>query len=192
MEAIGEFLAAGNFDVVSLQEVWSESDYQYLKKRTENVLPFAHYFYRYMYKWIFILYSCCKLGQSLIYCLLCSGVVGSGLCILTRYPIITTLFHAWSVNGYVHRIQHGMINFSELVRHSNWLAQFFQATGLAAKALGFANYEFKVTRSMYTLRTWVGIVHKWFIINIVYSILFVCLFVFIIAACWIWSWKWWL
>lgn len=46
VEAIGEFLANGGFDVVSLQEVWSEHDYQLLKKRTENTLPFAHYFYR--------------------------------------------------------------------------------------------------------------------------------------------------
>lgn len=36
-----------------------------------------------------------------------SGVFGSGLCLLSKYPIVTTLFHAWSVNGYVHRIQHG-------------------------------------------------------------------------------------
>lgn len=36
-----------------------------------------------------------------------SGVFGSGLCVLSKYPIVTTLFHAWSVNGYVHRIQHG-------------------------------------------------------------------------------------
>lgn len=36
-----------------------------------------------------------------------SGVVGSGLCILSKYPIKMTLFHSWSVNGYVHRVQHG-------------------------------------------------------------------------------------
>lgn len=36
-----------------------------------------------------------------------SGVFGSGLCVLSKYPIVSTLFHAWSVNGYVHRIQHG-------------------------------------------------------------------------------------
>lgn len=36
-----------------------------------------------------------------------SGVFGSGLCVLSKHPIVTTLFHAWSVNGYVHRIQHG-------------------------------------------------------------------------------------
>lgn len=36
-----------------------------------------------------------------------SGVFGSGLCILSKYRITGTLFHAWSVNGYVHRVQHG-------------------------------------------------------------------------------------
>ncbi|XP_062552536.1 putative neutral sphingomyelinase [Armigeres subalbatus] len=81
VEAIGDVLASGNYDIVSLQEVWSDSDYQYLKKRVEGVLPFAHYFY--------------------------SGVVGSGLALFSKYPIVSALFHAWSVNGYVHRIQHG-------------------------------------------------------------------------------------
>ncbi|XP_041777826.1 putative neutral sphingomyelinase [Anopheles merus] len=81
VKAIGDVLASGNYDIVSLQEVWSDSDYQYLKQRVENVLPFCHYFY--------------------------SGVVGSGLAILSRYPIVAAFFHAWSVNGYIHRIQHG-------------------------------------------------------------------------------------
>lgn len=47
MEAIGNFLAENNhYDVVSLQEVWTENDYQKIKKMAESVLPFAHYFYR--------------------------------------------------------------------------------------------------------------------------------------------------
>ncbi|XP_055638499.1 putative neutral sphingomyelinase [Toxorhynchites rutilus septentrionalis] len=81
VDAIGDVLASGKYDVVSLQEVWSDSDYQTLRKRAEAVLPFAHYFY--------------------------SGVVGSGLAILSKYPIVSAFFHSWSVNGYVHRIQHG-------------------------------------------------------------------------------------
>lgn len=32
---------------------------------------------------------------------------GSGLCIFSRYKIISSFFHCWSVNGYVHKIQHG-------------------------------------------------------------------------------------
>ena len=34
-------------------------------------------------------------------------MVGSGLALLSKYPIVSALFHTWSVNGYVHRIQHG-------------------------------------------------------------------------------------
>ncbi|XP_055542294.1 putative neutral sphingomyelinase [Wyeomyia smithii] len=81
VQAIGDVLASGNYDIVSLQEVWSDNDYQYLRKRVEGVLPFAHYFY--------------------------SGVVGSGLAVFSKFPIVSAFFHAWSVNGYVHRIQHG-------------------------------------------------------------------------------------
>lgn len=35
-----------------------------------------------------------------------SGVMGAGLLVLSKYPIIGALFHAWSLNGYFHRIQH--------------------------------------------------------------------------------------
>lgn len=36
-----------------------------------------------------------------------SGVVGSGICILSRYPIYDVMFHKWPLNGYVHKIHHG-------------------------------------------------------------------------------------
>lgn len=39
-----------------------------------------------------------------------SGVFGSGVCILSKHSkhsLLMTLFHAWSVNGYVHRIHNG-------------------------------------------------------------------------------------
>ena len=49
--------------------------------RTQSVLQYSHYFY--------------------------SGIYGSGLCILSKYPIVMAMFHSWAVNGYVHRIQHG-------------------------------------------------------------------------------------
>uniref|UniRef100_A0A1L8DJZ2 sphingomyelin phosphodiesterase n=1 Tax=Nyssomyia neivai TaxID=330878 RepID=A0A1L8DJZ2_9DIPT len=81
VQRIAAELASGKYDIVSLQEVWSEADYQYIKSQTELVLPYSHYFY--------------------------SGVVGSGLCVLSAYPITAAFFHAWQVNGYVHRIQHG-------------------------------------------------------------------------------------
>lgn len=37
----------------------------------------------------------------------CSGVAGSGVCILSRFPIHDVLFHQWPVNGYVHKLHHG-------------------------------------------------------------------------------------
>jgi len=65
---------------VSLQEVWSQLDSEQLQQGTSSVLPYSHYFH--------------------------SGVIGAGLLVLSRYPILGTLFHAWSLNGYFHRIQH--------------------------------------------------------------------------------------
>lgn len=81
VQAITSELAKGTYDIVSLQEVWSEDDYQYIKDKTSHVLPFTHYFY--------------------------SGVFGSGLCLFSKYPITSTFFHSWAVNGYAHRIHHG-------------------------------------------------------------------------------------
>ncbi|XP_055917576.1 putative neutral sphingomyelinase [Eupeodes corollae] len=80
INSISSELATGKYDIVSLQEVWSQNDYNSIKQNLETVLPFSHYFY--------------------------SGVMGAGLCVLSKYPIIGALFHAWSVNGYFHRIQH--------------------------------------------------------------------------------------
>lgn len=36
-----------------------------------------------------------------------SGVAGSGVCILSRFPIHDVLFHQWPLNGYVHKLHHG-------------------------------------------------------------------------------------
>lgn len=81
MRAIADELAGGAYDVVSLQEVWSPADYEYIRERVGAVLPYAHYFH--------------------------SGVLGSGLCTFSRHPIVGVLFHAWPLNGYVHRVHHG-------------------------------------------------------------------------------------
>lgn len=81
IEAIGCMLASGDYDLVSLQEVWSQDNYKTLKEKVKDKLPYTHYFY--------------------------SGVFGSGLCVFSKYPIVNAFFHAWPVNGYVHRITHG-------------------------------------------------------------------------------------
>ncbi|KAH8418268.1 hypothetical protein KR222_007642 [Zaprionus bogoriensis] len=80
IEAICKELSSAQYDIVSLQEVWSQQDSEQLQQGTSSVLPYSHYFH--------------------------SGVMGAGLLVLSKYPILGTLFHAWSVNGYFHRIQH--------------------------------------------------------------------------------------
>ncbi|XP_044728693.1 putative neutral sphingomyelinase [Chrysoperla carnea] len=81
MKAIGEILTNGKFDVVCLQEVWSNADYEIISTLAKSALPYGHYFH--------------------------SGVVGSGICILSKYVIKETFFHQWPVNGYIHKLQHG-------------------------------------------------------------------------------------
>ncbi|XP_051176824.1 putative neutral sphingomyelinase isoform X2 [Leptopilina boulardi] len=81
MDAIADKLINDEFDIVCLQEIWSILDFKMFKSRTQEQLPYSHYFY--------------------------SGVVGSGVCVFSRYPILDVMFHRWSVNGYVHKIHHG-------------------------------------------------------------------------------------
>lgn len=50
MQAIGDFFAESkNYDVISLQEVWTEHDFQLIRKAAEKNLPFSHYFYRWVH-----------------------------------------------------------------------------------------------------------------------------------------------
>ncbi|XP_033219483.1 putative neutral sphingomyelinase [Belonocnema kinseyi] len=81
MNAIVDKLITGDFDLVCLQEIWSVEDFRMMKSKTQEKLPHTHYFY--------------------------SGVLGSGICILSRYPILDVMFHKWALNGYVHKIHHG-------------------------------------------------------------------------------------
>lgn len=49
-------------------------------------------------------------GQSSFY-LSCfsffSGVLGSGLCLFSKWLIHDVFFHQWPLNGYIHKIHHG-------------------------------------------------------------------------------------
>ncbi|XP_031840231.1 neutral sphingomyelinase [Nomia melanderi] len=81
MKAIAEKFATENYDVICLQEVWSVNDFKMIKARTQEQLPYSHYFY--------------------------SGVLGSGICVLSKYPIEDVMFHKWTLNGYVHKVHHG-------------------------------------------------------------------------------------
>ncbi|KAK4005005.1 Neutral sphingomyelinase [Daphnia magna] len=81
IDAIGNHLQSGCYDFVFLQEVWVEEDFQLIANKVANVMPHSHYFH--------------------------SGVIGGGICILSKAKIIDVFFHAWSLNGYIHKIQHG-------------------------------------------------------------------------------------
>ncbi|NXA06905.1 NSMA phosphodiesterase, partial [Sapayoa aenigma] len=78
---IGDMLQQEGFDLVLLQEVWSEQDYSDLKVKLGGYYPFSHYFR--------------------------SGVIGSGLCVFSRFPILDTLLYQYSLNGYPYMLQHG-------------------------------------------------------------------------------------
>ncbi|NXS25834.1 NSMA phosphodiesterase, partial [Pomatostomus ruficeps] len=78
---IGDTLRREGFDLVLLQEVWSEQDYSDLRGKLAGCYPFSHYFR--------------------------SGVIGSGLCIFSRFPILDTLLYQYSLNGYPYMLQHG-------------------------------------------------------------------------------------
>lgn len=79
--AIANHLTLGNYDFVFLQEVWVEDDFQIIVQKVTSIYPYSHYFH--------------------------SGVIGGGVCILSKAKIVDVYFHAWSLNGYIHKIQHG-------------------------------------------------------------------------------------
>ncbi|CAG9865285.1 unnamed protein product [Phyllotreta striolata] len=81
MKAIACYLKNSEYDVVCLQEVWTDGDFDLIKNESSNIYPYVHYFY--------------------------SGVIGSGLCILSKHVIEEAFFHQWSLNGYIHKIHHG-------------------------------------------------------------------------------------
>ncbi|XP_075470185.1 sphingomyelin phosphodiesterase 2 isoform X2 [Ascaphus truei] len=78
---IGRLVSEGGYDLVLLQEIWSDSDYAELKERLSRSHPHAHYFK--------------------------SGVIGSGLCAFSRFPIIDCLQHQFSLNGLPYMVNHG-------------------------------------------------------------------------------------
>lgn len=51
MQAIAETLALSQYDVVCLQEVWTDEDFVLIKDKVQGSLPFSHYFYRLVVWW---------------------------------------------------------------------------------------------------------------------------------------------
>nr|XP_033321070.1 putative neutral sphingomyelinase isoform X1 [Megalopta genalis] len=91
MEAIADKLASEDYGIICLQEVWSPNDFKMIKAKTQEQLPYSHYFYR----------------LNTISMLYLNGVLGSGICVLSKYRIEDVMFHKWPLNGYVHKIHHG-------------------------------------------------------------------------------------
>ncbi|XP_031423631.1 sphingomyelin phosphodiesterase 2 [Clupea harengus] len=78
---IGDLLSREDYDIVLLQEVWSEKDVLYLKKTLSYTHPYSHHFK--------------------------SGVIGSGLAVFSKYRIHDAFLYRFSVNGYPYKVQHG-------------------------------------------------------------------------------------
>jgi len=79
--AIAQHLLDSSYDIVFLQEVWVPADFEYIREKTRQQFPFAHFFD--------------------------NGIIGSGTCVLSTHLIQDTTFHEFSLNGYPHKISHG-------------------------------------------------------------------------------------
>ncbi|KAI1315416.1 phospholipase C type enzyme [Mortierella claussenii] len=84
LRAIGHYLAhveLAAYDIVGLQEVWVHEDFLVIRKLVKKSLPYSKH-------WI-------------------TGLCGSGLVVLSRYPIKTTSLRRFALNGDPGRIFHG-------------------------------------------------------------------------------------
>ncbi|KAG8731905.1 phospholipase C type enzyme [Ceratobasidium sp. 423] len=71
--AIGDEIAVSDYDIVGLQELWVQEDYDYIKVKVAHKLPYSKYFL--------------------------SGALGTGLAIFSRFPIQSTSLHPYSLCG---------------------------------------------------------------------------------------------
>jgi sphingomyelin phosphodiesterase 2 len=71
--AIASVLAKSHYDIVALQELWVFADYEHVRTSVSSRLPYAKFFY--------------------------SGALGAGLVIFSRFPIIASSVHPYSLNG---------------------------------------------------------------------------------------------
>ncbi|KTW30429.1 inositol phosphosphingolipid phospholipase [Pneumocystis jirovecii RU7] len=78
---ISERIASEDYHIVGLQEVWVYSDYENLRNKTKHKLPYGKFYF--------------------------SGVFGSGLVILSKFPIQSTSMYKYSLNGKPNAFYHG-------------------------------------------------------------------------------------
>ncbi|KAI9484655.1 Endonuclease/exonuclease/phosphatase [Zychaea mexicana] len=81
LKAIADAISTAEYDIVTLQEIWMWEDFDYLKQQTQSTLPYAKCFY--------------------------SGALGSGLAILSRFPIVSTSYFRYSLAGRPLKVLHG-------------------------------------------------------------------------------------
>ncbi|CAJ0574432.1 unnamed protein product, partial [Mesorhabditis spiculigera] len=81
LQRLADELLKDEYDIVGLQELWSEYDYLDLAERTQTVFPYSHYFH--------------------------SGFTGSGVAVISKHPIVSTLMYRYSLNGFAHHIHRG-------------------------------------------------------------------------------------
>lgn len=73
IDHIASFLHARDPDIVCLQEIWQQRHWRVVSHRLRDTHPYAKYFY--------------------------SGIFGSGLAILSKYPITQTQMRGYTLNG---------------------------------------------------------------------------------------------
>ncbi|KAJ7109954.1 inositol phosphophingolipids phospholipase C [Mycena epipterygia] len=73
IRGIANELAKFDHDIIALQEIWVFADYEHVRDSVVKRLPYSKFFY--------------------------SGALGSGLALFSRFPIIGTSVHPYSLNG---------------------------------------------------------------------------------------------
>jgi sphingomyelin phosphodiesterase 2 len=92
IRAIAQFLEDAPFDIVTLQELWVYADYDIVRSRISQYLPFSKFFYRCIPAYNNSeLYTPNEFDHS--------GALGAGLAIFSRFPIVAATIHPYSLNG---------------------------------------------------------------------------------------------
>ena len=73
LRALGDALSTCEYDLICLQEIWVQGDFQYVQAKVRHILPYSHYYF--------------------------AGFLGSGLAIFSRWPIFGTSMFQFSLCG---------------------------------------------------------------------------------------------
>jgi sphingomyelin phosphodiesterase 2 len=89
--AIASALAHSDYDIIALQEIWVEADYNQIRQSVIARLPYAKLFHRYF---VYLAWF-----GSMTHARHLSGALGAGLGIITKWPIIATSMTPYSLTG---------------------------------------------------------------------------------------------